>query len=103
MGKPPLPQPGHQLRRRRAVEFLLDRSGGFYFMEMNTRIQVTPHHGNGDRDRSDRRTAADRRGVRSVRQEDIRAATHECRINAEMPANFRPAPGRITGWLPRAA
>ena len=87
------------------VEFLLDRSGGFYFMEMNTRIQV-------DHPVTEMVTGIDLIAEQlriaggepiSVRQEDVQMNGHaiECRINAEdAQHNFRPAPGRITGWLP---
>lgn len=87
------------------VEFLLDRSGGFYFMEMNTRIQVehpvTEMVTGIDLIAEQLRIAGGE--PISVRQEDIQMNGHaiECRINAEdAQHNFRPAPGRITGWLP---
>jgi acetyl-CoA carboxylase biotin carboxylase subunit len=87
------------------VEFLVDRSGGFYFMEMNTRIQVehpvTEMVTGIDLIAEQLRIAGG--APISVRQEEIRMCGHaiECRINAEDPRhNFRPAPGRITGWLP---
>ena len=87
------------------VEFLLDRSGGFYFMEMNTRIQVehpvTEMVTGIDLIAEQLRIAGGE--PISVRQEDIHMRGHaiECRINAEdAQHNFRPAPGRITGWLP---
>ena len=87
------------------VEFLLDRSGGFYFMEMNTRIQVehpvTEMVTGIDLIAEQLRIAGGE--PISVRQEEIRMNGHaiECRINAEDAThNFRPAPGRITGWLP---
>ena len=87
------------------VEFLLDRSGGFYFMEMNTRIQVehpvTEMVTGVDLIAEQLRIAGGE--PISVRQEDIQLTGHaiECRINAEDARhNFRPAPGRITGWLP---
>lgn len=81
------------------VEFLLDRDGEhFYFMEMNTRIQV--EHGitecvtGVDLVRQQLRIAA---GLPlPLRQEDVRLTGHaiECRVNAEDPANgFRPSPG----------
>ena len=86
------------------VEFLLDRSGGFYFMEMNTRIQVehpvTEMVTGIDLIAEQLRIAGGE--PISVRQEDIQMNGHaiECRINAEdAQHNFRPAPGRITGWL----
>ena len=87
------------------VEFLLDRSGGFYFMEMNTRIQVehpvTEMVTGIDLIAEQLRIAGGE--PISFRQEDIQMNGHaiECRINAEdAQHNFRPAPGRITGWLP---
>jgi acetyl-CoA carboxylase biotin carboxylase subunit len=87
------------------VEFLLDRSGLFYFMEMNTRIQVehpvTEMVTGIDLIAEQLRIAGGE--PISVLQEEIQIHGHaiECRINAEDPShNFRPAPGRITGWLP---
>jgi acetyl-CoA carboxylase biotin carboxylase subunit len=87
------------------VEFLLDRSGRFYFMEMNTRIQVehpvTEMVTGIDLIAEQLRIAGGE--PISVLQEEIQIHGHaiECRINAEDPShNFRPAPGRITGWLP---
>ena len=87
------------------VEFLVDRSGGFYFMEMNTRIQVehpvTEMVTGIDLIAEQLRIAGGE--PISVTQDQIHLTGHaiECRINAEDPRhNFRPAPGRITGWLP---
>jgi len=87
------------------VEFLLDRQGNFYFMEMNTRIQVehpvTEMVTGIDLIAEQLRIAGGE--PLSMTQEGIQVRGHaiECRINAEDPANnFRPAPGRITGWLP---
>jgi len=87
------------------VEFLLDRDGHFYFMEMNTRIQVehpvTEMVTGIDLIAEQLRIAGGE--PLTLRQEDIKLCGHaiECRINAEDPQhNFRPAPGRITGWLP---
>jgi acetyl-CoA carboxylase biotin carboxylase subunit len=87
------------------VEFLLDPSGEFYFMEMNTRIQVehpvTEMITGLDLIAEQIRIA---QGDRlSLRQEDVILRGHaiECRINAEDPDhNFRPSPGRISGYLP---
>ncbi|MEB3318743.1 MAG: acetyl-CoA carboxylase biotin carboxylase subunit [Cyanobacteriota bacterium] len=87
------------------VEFLLDRSGAFYFMEMNTRIQVehpvTEMVTGLDLIAEQLRIAGGE--PISVTQQDVRLQGHaiECRINAEDPRqNFRPSPGKITGWLP---
>ena len=83
------------------IEFLLDKSGEFYFMEMNTRIQVehpvTEMVTGLDLIKEQIRIAE---GLElSVKQEDIKVNGHaiECRINAENPAkNFMPCPGKIT-------
>jgi acetyl-CoA carboxylase biotin carboxylase subunit len=87
------------------VEFLLDRSGEFYFMEMNTRIQVehpvTEMVTGLDLIAEQLRIAGGE--PISVSQKEVRLQGHaiECRINAEDPRqNFRPSPGKITGWLP---
>ncbi|MEB3276037.1 MAG: acetyl-CoA carboxylase biotin carboxylase subunit [Cyanobacteriota bacterium] len=87
------------------VEFLVDRSGAFYFMEMNTRIQVehpvTEVVTGVDLIAEQLRIAGGE--PISIQQSDIKLNGHaiECRINAEDPRqNFRPAPGKITGWLP---
>ena len=87
------------------VEFLVDRHGGFYFMEMNTRIQVehpvTEMVTGIDLIAEQLRIAGGE--PISFRQDEVRMNGHaiECRINAEDPRhNFRPAPGKITGWLP---
>lgn len=82
------------------IEFLLDKSGHFYFMEMNTRIQVehpvTEMVTGIDLIKEQIRIAAGKK--LSVCQEDIKLKGHaiECRINAEDPYhNFRPSPGKI--------
>ncbi|MEL6222784.1 MAG: acetyl-CoA carboxylase biotin carboxylase subunit [Cyanobacteria bacterium J06626_14] len=87
------------------VEFLLDSSGSFYFMEMNTRIQVehpvTEMITGLDLIAEQIRIA---QGDKlSLTQDQVRLFGHtiECRINAEDPdQNFRPHPGRISGYLP---
>ena len=85
------------------IEGLLDRDGNYWFMEMNTRIQVehtvTELVTGLDLVREQVLIAAGE--PLSLRQEDVRLVGHaiECRINAEDPsAGFRPAPGRITGY-----
>ena len=82
------------------IEFLFDKDNRFYFMEMNTRIQVehpvTEMVTGLDLIKEQIRVAAGEK--LSVRQEDIRISGHaiECRINAENPyRNFMPCPGRI--------
>ena len=83
------------------IEFLMDQSGEFYFMEMNTRIQVehpvTEFVSGVDLIKEQIRIAAGE--PLSVRQKDIEIRGHamECRINAEDPErHFMPCPGRIT-------
>lgn len=83
------------------VEFLLEKDGTFYFMEMNTRIQVehpvTECVTGIDLIKEQIRIANG--GELTFRQEDIRMTGHaiECRINAEIPErNFTPSAGRIT-------
>ncbi|MDR1546972.1 MAG: acetyl-CoA carboxylase biotin carboxylase subunit [Hungatella sp.] len=82
------------------IEFLLDKHMNFYFMEMNTRIQVehpvTEMVTGLDLIKEQIRIAAGK--PLSVRQEDVAITGHaiECRINAENPSkNFMPCPGLI--------
>jgi len=87
------------------VEFLLDASGHFYFMEMNTRVQV-------EHPISEMVTGVDilKEQIKiacgeklSIRQKDIKLSGHaiEFRINAEDPdKNFMPCPGKIGLYLP---
>jgi acetyl-CoA carboxylase biotin carboxylase subunit len=83
-------------------EFLLDEDGKFYFMEMNTRIQV-------EHPVTEMVTLADivRNQIRIAEgeelgytQEDVQIVGHsiECRINAEDPVTFAPSPGKITAF-----
>lgn len=81
------------------VEFLVDKHGDFYFMEMNTRIQVehpiTEEVTDFDLIKEQIKVAA---GVPiSGKNYEPNLYAMECRINAEDPANgFRPSPGKIT-------
>ena len=81
------------------IEFLLDERGSFYFMEMNTRVQV-------EHPVSEMVTGVDivKEMLRiasgeklSIRQEDVVIRGHalECRINAEDPKTFMPSPGKV--------
>jgi acetyl-CoA carboxylase biotin carboxylase subunit len=88
------------------VEFIVDQDAGkFYFLEMNTRIQVehpvTEMVTGIDLVQEQFRVA---RGERlRFSQSDVKFRGHsiECRINAELPAEgFRPSPGQIAKWLP---
>ena len=87
------------------VEFLLDDSGGFYFMEMNTRIQVehpvTEVVTGLDLIAEQIRIAQGERLRFTQADINLRGHAIECRINAEDPEhNFRPDPGRIDDYLP---
>ncbi|MFN0279923.1 MAG: acetyl-CoA carboxylase biotin carboxylase subunit [Pyrinomonadaceae bacterium] len=83
-------------------EFLLDEDGSFYFMEMNTRIQV-------EHPVTEMVTLADivRNQIRiatgdkiAYTQDEVQIVGHaiECRINAEDPVKFTPSPGKITAF-----
>lgn len=82
-------------------EFLLDEDGSFYFMEMNTRVQV-------EHPVTEMVTVVDivRNQIRIAKgeklgftQDEVQIFGHsiECRINAEDPEKFTPSPGKITG------
>ncbi|BCS54276.1 acetyl-CoA carboxylase biotin carboxylase subunit [Geobacter sp. SVR] len=86
------------------VEFLVDKQNNFYFMEMNTRVQV-------EHPVTEMVTGVDivREQIRSAAglplrytQDDIKINGHaiECRINAEDPLKFTPCPGKITAYHP---
>lgn len=88
-----------------AVEFLMDEKGNYYFLEMNTRIQV-------EHTVTELVTGVDIVKEQiwiaagyplSISQEDIKLSgcAIECRINAEDPMNnFFPSPGKVTGYQP---
>ncbi|MBL8547457.1 MAG: acetyl-CoA carboxylase biotin carboxylase subunit [Hyphomonadaceae bacterium] len=85
------------------VEYLFE-DGEFYFIEMNTRLQVehpvTEMITGLDLVREQIRIAD---GAQlSVSQENVKFNGHaiECRVNAENPSTFRPSPGKITGYHP---
>ena len=84
------------------IEFLVDKNKDFYFMEMNTRIQVehpvTEMITGVDLIKEQIKIASGE--VLKIKQKDIKVNGHsiECRINAENPEkNFMPSPGKITG------
>lgn len=86
------------------IEFLMDESGAFYFMEMNTRIQVehpiTEMVTGVDLVKKQLEIASGE--PLGLKQEEIKMTGHaiECRINAENPAfNFAPSPGKISNLL----
>ena len=86
------------------VEFLLNKNKNFYFMEMNTRVQV-------EHPVTEMITGVDiiKEQIRVAygeplryQQKDIKINGHaiECRINAEDPVKFTPCPGKIEGYHP---
>ena len=82
------------------MEFLVDEKGGFYFMEMNTRIQVehcvTEEVYGCDLVKEQIRIANGDPISDHIAKATIRQHAIECRINAENPAmNFQPSPGKI--------
>jgi len=87
------------------IEFLLDADGAFYFMEMNTRIQVehpvTEMCTNFDLVKEQIVVAAGAPLSFVMNGNRLRGHAIECRVNAEDPSrNFQPAPGLITAYHP---
>lgn len=84
------------------VEFLMDEDGRFYFMEVNTRVQVehtvTEEVTGVDLVKEQIRIAMGEK--LSIDQKSVKITGHaiECRINAEDPSTFAPWPGKITGY-----
>jgi len=85
------------------IEFLVDKDGNYYFMEMNTRIQV--EHGVTElvtgRDLVKEQIHVAAGEPLSFSQKDVRIEGHaiECRINAEDPFTFVPSPGTIVHFF----
>src|SRR5262245_6272418 len=86
------------------VEFLVDPDGNYYFIEMNTRIQVehpvTEMVTGIDLVREQIRLASGE--PLGYQQDAIHFDGHaiECRVNAEDPETFAPSAGRVTAWIP---
>ncbi|MFH1594190.1 MAG: acetyl-CoA carboxylase biotin carboxylase subunit [Candidatus Omnitrophota bacterium] len=82
------------------IEFLMDKNNNFYFMEMNTRVQVehpvTEMLTGMDIVKEQIRVAAGEKLTRKQDDTDVKGSSIECRIYAEDPDNdFRPCPGKI--------
>ena len=85
-----------------AIEFLLDERGDFYFMEMNTRIQVehpvTESVTGIDLVKEQIRLSAGEELGRTQKSIVMKGHAIECRVNAEDPETFAPSPGLITAY-----
>jgi acetyl-CoA carboxylase biotin carboxylase subunit len=86
------------------IEYLMDDQGRFYFMEMNTRVQVehpvTEQVTGIDLVRAQLRLAAGERLWFTQDDVALKGAAIECRVNAEDPTTFAPWPGKITAYNP---
>ena len=86
------------------VEFLFDQDGSYYFLEMNTRVQVehpvTEMVTGLDIVKEQIRAAAGEKLRFSQKDILFRGHSVECRINAESPEDFTPSPGNITAYHP---
>ncbi|MEW5739754.1 MAG: acetyl-CoA carboxylase biotin carboxylase subunit [Myxococcota bacterium] len=86
------------------IEYLMDEHGRFYFMEMNTRVQVehpvTEQVTGIDLLRTQLRLAAGEKLWFTQADIHLKGAAIECRVNAEDPVTFAPWPGKITGYNP---
>ena len=85
------------------IEFLMDETGHFYFMEMNTRIQVEHPVSEFvfgiDLIKEQIRVASNEKLDVKMKDYKLRGHAIECRINAEDPRkDFRPSPGKITSF-----
>ena len=83
-------------------EFLVDADQNFYFMEMNTRLQVEHTVSEMVSNRDIIKMMIDvAEGKKIPHQDEIKLQGHsiECRITAEDPKTFLPSPGRVTKWI----
>jgi acetyl-CoA carboxylase, biotin carboxylase subunit len=86
------------------IEYLMDEKGRFYFMEMNTRVQVehpvTEQVTGVDLVRTQILLAAGEKLTFTQADLSMRGSAIECRVNAEDPVTFAPWPGKITAYSP---
>ncbi len=91
-------------RNAGTIEFLMDVDRSFYFMEMNTRVQVehpvTEMVTGVDIVKEQIRVAAGQTLSFTQEQITVRGHSIECRVNAECPEKFTPSPGTITTYNP---
>jgi acetyl-CoA carboxylase biotin carboxylase subunit len=91
-------------RNAGTIEFLMDVDRSFYFMEMNTRVQVehpvTEMVTGVDIVKEQIRIAAGQTLSFTQEQITVRGHSIECRVNAECPEKFTPSPGTITTYNP---